>query len=206
MKFYAGTAMALVTAMIGGTIYMAFFNSPDDPLAQCRGGVVATGNASIGGPFELISETGETVTEAEVLTKPALIYFGYTYCPDVCPMDVARNAEAVDLLQERGYDVLPVFVSVDPGRDTPEVVADFTDAMHPDMLGLTGSPEQVAAASRAYKTYFRKQDGDPDYYLVDHSTFTYLMLPNSGFADFFRREDSPVQMAERVACFLDHSS
>lgn len=176
------------------------------PLAQCRGGVVATGSASIGGPFELVSETGETVTEAEVLTRPSLVYFGYTFCPDVCPMDVARNAEAVDLLQERGYDVQPVFISVDPDRDTPEVVEWFTDAMHPDMLGLTGSLEQVAAASRAYKTYYRKQEGDEEYYLVDHSTFTYLMLPGSGFADFFRREDSPMQMAERVACFLEHST
>lgn len=206
MKFYAGTAIALVTAMIGGTVYMAFFNSPDDPLAQCRGGVVATGSASIGGPFELVSETGETVTEAEVLTRPSLIYFGYTYCPDVCPLDVARNADAIDLLQARGYDVQPVFVTIDPERDTPDVVGDFTDAMHPDMLGLTGSAEQIAAASRAYKTYYRKQDGDPAYYLVDHSTFTYLMLPETGFADFFRREDSPTQMAERVACFIDHST
>ncbi|WP_424972135.1 SCO family protein [Dinoroseobacter sp. S76] len=206
MKLYAGTAIALVTALIGGTVYMAFFNSPDDPLAQCRGGVVATGSASIGGPFELVSETGETVTDAEVITKPSLIYFGYTFCPDVCPLDVARNAEAVDLLQERGIDVQPVFISIDPERDTPDVVEYFTDAMHPDMLGLTGSAEQVAAASKAYKTYYRKQEGDPEYYLVDHSTFTYLMMPESGFADFFRREASPTQMAERVACFVEHST
>lgn len=206
MKVYGYTAIALVTAMIGGTVYMAFFNSPDDPLAQCRGSVVATGTASIGGPFELVSVTGETVTDADVLTRPSLVYFGYTYCPDVCPMDVARNAEAVDLLQERGLDVQPVFISVDPERDTPEVVAWFTEAMHPDMIGLTGSAEQVAAASRAYKTYYRKQESDDEYYLVDHSTFTYLMLPGSGFADFFRREDSPTQMAERVACFIEHST
>jgi protein SCO1/2 len=206
MKFYAWTAIGLTSALIAGTAYMAFFNAPDDPLAQCRGGVVATGNASIGGPFELVDETGRTVTDTDVIDAPTLVYFGYTFCPDVCPLDAYRNGDAVNLLAEKGYDVNSVFVSIDPARDTPEQLAFFTDAMHPDMLGLTGTEEQVAAASRAYKTYYRKQEGDPEYYLVDHSTFTYLMLPGSGFADFFRREDSAQQIAERTACFIDATS
>jgi protein SCO1/2 len=122
----------------------------------------------------------------------------------VCPLDNARNAEAVTLLDERGYDVTPIFISIDPDRDTPEVMAEFTDYMHPRMIGLTGTPEQVKAASTAYRTYFKKQDSDdPDYYLVDHSTFTYLVLPGEGFVEFFRREDTPEEMAERVACFVD---
>jgi len=203
MKIYAWTALALITALLGGTAYMVFFKAPDDPLAQCRGGVVATGNASIGGPFELVSETGQTVTDRDVLTKPTLVYFGYTFCPDVCPFDAYRNGEAADLLAERGYDVQTVFISIDPERDTPEALSFFTDGMHPDMLGLTGTAEQVAAASKAYKTYYRKQDGDDEYYLVDHSTFTYLMFPDIGFVDFFRREESAEQMAERTACFMD---
>ena len=121
-----------------------------------------------------------------------------------CRLDNARNAEAVTLLDERGYDVTPIFISIDPDRDTPEVMAEFTDYMHPRMIGLTGTPEQVKAASTAYRTYFKKQDSDdPDYYLVDHSTFTYLVLPGEGFVEFFRREDTPEEMAERVACFVD---
>lgn len=206
MNVYVITAVGLISAMLAGTAYMAFFNAPEDALAQCRGGVVATGNASIGGPFELVSETGATVTEADVIDAPTLVYFGYTFCPDVCPLDAHRNGEAADLLTANGYDVNTVFISIDPERDTPEQLAYFTEAMHPDMLGLTGTEDQVAAASRAYKTYYRKQEGDPEYYLVDHSTFTYLMLPGEGFADFFRREDSAQQIAERTACFIDATS
>ena len=159
--------------------------------------------STIGGPFTLVSETGMTVTEADVITKPSLVYFGYTYCPDVCPFDAARNSDAVDILTEQGYDVQPVFITVDPERDTVERVAEFTDFMHPDMIGLTGSPEQVRAASQAYKTYYRKQDGDDQFYLVDHSTFTYLVLPEQGFVEFFRRETTPEEMAESAACFID---
>ena len=202
-KLYAGLAVAAVFAVIGGSFAWTRLAAPDDAFAQCRGSVVATGTASIGGPFTLVSETGTTVTEADVITKPSLIYFGYTFCPDVCPFDAARNADAVDLLAARGYDVLPVFISVDPQRDTPERLAEFTDFMHPSMVGLSGSEEQVRAASQAYKTYYRKQDGDDEFYLVDHSTFTYLVLPEQGFVEFFRRETTPEEMATTTACFID---
>jgi protein SCO1/2 len=202
-KLYAGLAAAAVLAVIGGSVAWTFLRAPDDVFAECRGSVVATGTASIGGPFTLVSETGTTVTEADVITKPSLVYFGYTFCPDICPFDAARNADAVDILAERGYDVLPVFISVDPQRDTPERLAEFTDYMHPAMIGLSGSEEQVRAASQAYKTYFRKQEGDDEFYLVDHSTFTYLVLPEQGFVEFFRRETTPEEMAEVTACFID---
>lgn len=202
-KLYAGLAVAAVVAVIGGSVAWTFLRAPDDVFAQCRGSVVATGPGSVGGPFTLVSETGTTVTEADVITKPSLIYFGYTFCPDICPFDAARNADAVDLLAARGYDVQPVFISVDPQRDTPERLAEFTDFMHPAMIGLSGSEEQVRAASQAYKTYFRKQDGDDEFYLVDHTTFTYLVLPKVGFVEFFRRETTPEEMADKTACFVD---
>ena len=198
-----GSAVVLV-AMLGLFYWLAMAGDPDDQFAQCRAGNVAGGAGAIGGPFELVSETGETVTDKEVIDQPALIYFGYTFCPDVCPIDVARNAQAVEILEERGEMVKPVFISVDPKRDTPEVVDDFTANLHPRMLGLTGSPEQVKAASQAYRTYYNAQDsGDDEYYLVDHSTMTYLVFPETGFADFFRRDASAGEMADRVQCFLD---
>ena len=203
MRLYVAMAVLLSGGLIGGTVYMAFFNAPDDAFAQCRGGAVATGTASIGGPFGLVDETGCTVTEADVITKPTLVYFGYTFCPDVCPLDAARNGMAVDLLAEQNRDVGSLFISIDPERDTPEVLASFTDGMHPDMIGLTGSLQQVHAASQAYRTYYNRHEDDGPYYLVDHSTFTYLVFPETGFVDFFRRETSPEQMAERVACFMD---
>jgi protein SCO1 len=202
-KLYAGLAVAAVVAVIGGSVAWTFLRAPDDAFAQCRGTVVATGAGSIGGPFTLVSETGTTVTEADVITRPSLVYFGYTFCPDVCPFDLARNADAVDLLAERGYDVQPVFISVDPQRDTPERLAEFTDFMHPAMIGLSGSEEQVRAAAQAYKAYYRKHDDDDEFYLVDHTTFTYLMLPEQGFVEFFRKEATPEEMAGATACFLD---
>ena len=198
----AGMAVA---ALLGGVYFMTMRSGSDDQFAQCRAGQIAGGASQIGGPFTLVSETGETVTDNEVIDMPALIYFGYTYCPDVCPLDSARNAGAVDVLESRGKIVKPVFISIDPGRDTPEVLEDFTENLHPRMLGLTGSDEQVKAASDAYKTYYKKQpaaDGDEEFYLVDHSTFTYLSLPEHGFVEFFRRDIGPEQMAEQVECFL----
>jgi protein SCO1/2 len=199
-KISAGLAIAAVAGLLGGTALYVFLQPGDDAFAQCRGGQV--GGGDIGGPFTLVDETGATVTDAQVLAKPSLVYFGYTFCPDVCPIDAARNAEAVDILEERGFEVTPVFITVDPDRDTPEVLAEFTNYLHPNMIGLTGSAEQVRAASQVYRTFYRKQEGDPDFYLVDHSTFTYLTLPGIGFVDFFRRDDTADQMAERVACFV----
>jgi protein SCO1/2 len=203
VKIYAGVAVAAMAGLLGGSAWWVYSNQTGDQFAKCRGGQVAGG--AIGGPFTLINQKGETVTEAEVITRPTLIYFGYTFCPDVCPLDTARNAEAVDILEELGIDATPVFISIDPERDTPEVMAEFAEVMHPKMIGLTGSAEQVKAASQAYKTYYKKQDAEDEYYLVDHSTFTYLMLPETGFADFFKREVTPDQMAERVACFVGAS-
>jgi protein SCO1/2 len=199
---FAALAIAAVVAMLLGTGAVIWLSGRGDALASCSQSTVA-GGAAIGGPFELVSETGETVTDVDVIDKPSLVYFGYTYCPDVCPLDAQRNAQVVDLLAEQGVDAKPVFISIDPERDTPEVLAEFTDVMHPEMVGLTGSAAQVKAASQAYRTYYKKQPGDPDYYLVDHSTFTYLVMPQTGFAEFFRRDATAEQMAETVACFAE---
>lgn len=175
--------------------------APADRFAQCREGAVAGGD--IGGAFTLVDETGRTVTDADVITAPTIVYFGYTFCPDVCPTDTQRNAFAIELLEEQGIMANGLFISIDPARDTTEVVAAFTDNFHPRMLGLTGTPEQVAAASAAYRTFYRKQEAEADdpYYLVDHSTFSYIVLPGAGFVDFIRREDTPEDVAARVACF-----
>ncbi len=139
---YATVAAVAVVGLLGATMYYATRPATDDPFAPCRESAIAGGAGSIGGPFTLVDETGKTVTDKDVFTKPSLVYFGYTFCPDVCPADTARNAEAVDAAAALGYDVQPVFISIDPERDTPEVVADFTDYLHEDMLGLTGTPSR----------------------------------------------------------------
>jgi protein SCO1/2 len=201
---YAVAAAVFVATILAVNFAVPLFRTGDqDIFADCRTSAVAGGAGQIGGPFTLVDENGVTVTDADVITKPSLIYFGYTYCPDVCPLDAARNADAIALAQEAGYDVQGLFISIDPERDTPELLREFTDYLHPDMIGLTGTPEQVKAASEAYRTYYRKQDGDPEYYLVDHSTFAYLTLPEHGFVEFFRRDVPAEALATQMACFID---
>ncbi len=203
-KFYAFAASGIVVALLGGSFLATQLGRSEDIFAQCRASTSAGG--AIGGPFELVDETGATVTDQDVITEPTLIYFGYTFCPDVCPLDALRNAQAVHILDDQGINVTPVFISIDPERDTVDVVRDFTDNFHDRMIGLTGSPEQVRAASQAYKTYYSKQDSDDEFYLVDHTTLSYLVLPEIGFQEFYRRNVTPEQMAESLACFVDAAS
>ncbi len=203
LKVYAGVAVAAAAALIGASAWYVLERQSADPYAPCRQSAIAGGAGAIGGPFTLVDQTGATVTDKEVIAKPALVYFGYTFCPDVCPLDNARNVEAVDILEEMGHEVTPVFITIDPDRDTPEVMASYAEVMHPRMIALTGTPEQVQAASRAYRTYYKAQDKTDDYYLVDHSTFTYLVDPQKGFLEFFKRELTPEQLAGQVACFLE---
>jgi len=203
-KIYALAAAAVVVALLAGTFIATQMSGSDDQFAQCRASQSAGG--AIGGPFELVSETGETVTDADVITGPTLIYFGYTFCPDVCPLDTLRNAQAVEILDAQGIEVTPVFISIDPERDTVDVVREFTDNFHDRMIGLTGSPDQVRAASQAYRTYYAKQESEDEYYLVDHTTMSYLVLPDVGFQEFYRRDVTPEQMAESLSCFVDAAS
>ena len=199
---YAFAAAGIVVATLGG-IYAYTELAPrlsGDPYTQCRNGAVA---GDIGGPFELISEDGALVTDADLITDPTLLYFGYTFCPDVCPLDAMRNGRAIEVLDAQGIAANTAFITIDPARDTPEVLSLYTDNFHDRMIGLTGSEAQVKAASDAYRTYYRKvEDGDDEeYYLMDHSTFSYIVLPEIGFVDFVRREDTPEEVAARMACF-----
>ena len=198
----ASIAGAAMTIVLGGTFLITQIMVPAKRFEDCVSGGVVGG--AIGGPFELTNHKGEMVTDVDVLDQPALVYFGYTFCPDVCPMDVARNVVAVEILAESGLQVKPVFVTIDPVRDTVDYLADFVANNHSDMIGLTGTAEQVAKAARAYKVYYRKQSGDDEeYYLMDHSSFTYLMIPDIGFVDFLRSDTPPQKVADRVACVIN---
>ncbi len=203
-KSLAVAAAATLAILLTAT-YSLTRKSGLDAFSACRTSKVS-GVATIGGAFTLTDEDGRQVSERDIMSKPALVYFGYAYCPDVCPTDMARNAEAVDVLEEQGYEVTPVFISVDPKRDTPEVLKEWTDYMHPRMIGLTGTEEQIRAVAKEYKTFYQIPDAPADEnYLVDHMTQTYLMLPGVGFADFFSREETADAVAERTACFLQAS-
>ncbi|MGB0504588.1 MAG: SCO family protein [Pikeienuella sp.] len=199
---YAMAAAAVTAIGLGAGAWFALSGGDEGIYADCSDSVATTG-ATLGGPFELVSETGATVTEADVITRPTFVYFGYTFCPDVCPVDAANMAQAATLLAEQGSPANTIFVTIDPARDTPEVMAEFTDALHPDMLGLTGSDEQINAAAKEFRVYFAKAESDdPEYYLMDHSANIYLMGPGNEFLDFFRRGMTPDQMAEKAACYV----
>ncbi|MEO0486753.1 MAG: SCO family protein [Pseudomonadota bacterium] len=198
----AALASATAGAAVGGIFLATQIMAPSNVLAQCIGSSVAGGD--IGGPFTLVSETGETVTQDDVITGPTLVYFGYTFCPDVCPMDTDRMALAMEILDEQDKGIDALFVSIDPLRDTPEYLAEFTDYFHPRLTGLSGTEAQVKAAADAYRVFYRKVDTDEeDFYLMDHSTLTYLMTPGEGFVTFFRRDLTPEAMAEQVGCVVD---
>lgn len=201
-KYYAWGAVVAVVLLIVGMVVFTL-GGDSEKYAQCTS---TKASSVIGGPFTLVDENGKTVTDKDVITEPSLLYFGYTFCPDVCPLDNSRNAEAIEILESRGKEVQPVFISIDPERDTPEVLRDFTDNLHPRMLGLTGTPEQVKAASEAYRTFFAKQEpaeGEENFYLIDHSTWSYLAFPGEGTVALFKRDLTPEQLADQIGCYLD---
>lgn len=143
-----------------------------------------TGAAAIGGPFQLTDHTGKAVTDADFRGRYTLIYFGYTYCPDVCPTELAAMSQALDGAGTAAERVQPLFISVDPQRDTVPHLADYVALFHPRLVGLTGTPDQIATVAKAYRVYYAKapqEGGGPDDYLMDHSSFIYLMDPQGRF-------------------------
>ena len=201
-KAFAIAASVGLAGLVGASAY--FVLAGRGSLSECGESRIVGGTAQIGGPFELVDGTTATVDDKDVVNKPSLIYFGYTFCPDVCPLDNARNAAAVDLLSERGLEVGSIFISIDPDRDTPDVVRDYAGLFHPEMVGLTGSASQVADAAKAFRVYFKK-NGDDEYYLMDHSSFTYLAFPGPEVVEFFRREHTPEQVAETAQCYIEEA-
>ena len=153
-----------------------------------------------GGPFSLVDHHGKTVTDRDFLGQYVLMFFGYTYCPDVCPTAMQTISDALDILGDRP-DIVPVFVSVDTKRDTPEVLKSYLENFHPSIVGMTGTPEQVVAAAKAYGVYYaivEGSSGDPDDYLMNHSSITYLMGPDGAFITHFSHGTPPDQMAEKL--------
>jgi len=160
--------------------------------------------ADVGGPFALVDEDGRAVTDRSFAGKYRLMYFGFTFCPDVCPTDMQRLAQGLRAFEaadpDRAARVQPIFVSVDPARDTPAVVKQFTDAFHPRFVGLTGSQAQVDAALKAFRVYAaRASGGDPQNYLVDHSAITYLMGPGGEPVSFLAQGATPQDVAAELA-------
>lgn len=142
-----------------------------------------SGVALVGGPFTLIDHTGREVTEKTFLGKYLLVFFGFTFCPDICPTELQVITAALDQMGPAGEAIQPVFITIDPARDTPEVLKAYVSNFGPRLLGLTGTPEQIAAAAKAYRVYYAKaaNSGADENYVMDHSTIIYLMGPDGRF-------------------------
>ena len=156
----------------------------------------------IGGPFELVDGNGRTVTDQDFRGKWTLVYFGFTHCPDACPLALQNMAAARDLLGPAGEQVKLVFITLDPERDTPEVMRDYVAAFGPDVSALTGSTEAVAQAAKAYRVFSAKAPTKGGDYTVDHTSIVYAMDPRGRFAANFTHETSPEGIATRLRALM----
>jgi protein SCO1/2 len=144
------------------------------------------GRAAVGGPFSLVDHTGRRRTLEEFGGKVVLLYFGYTFCPDVCPTDLLAMARAIELLGADGERVQPLFITLDPERDTPQQLAQYAAHFHPRLLALSGTREEVARVAERYRVYFKKvAQRDSPHYLLDHSAYIYLLDTRGQYAGTF---------------------
>lgn len=160
-----------------------------------------SGKALIGGPFTLTNQKGERVTDETFRGKYMLVSFGYTSCPDICPAELQLMANAVDLLGANAEKITPIFITIDPERDTVQQVASYVENFSPRMVGLTGTPEDVKEAASAYRVYYAKAEGasTASGYLMDHSTFIYLMDPQGHYVSHFAYGTTREKLAEAIA-------
>lgn len=178
-----------VVAVAGGLVYTLYFGG-------------AGSRVSIGGPFTLVDQRGETRRDSDFRGRYMLVYFGYTFCPDICPTTLQSMVTALDGLEpELQERITPILITIDPERDTPERLAEYVASFHPRLQGLTGQPEQVAAAARAYRIYFAKAagDGSTTDYLMDHSSIIFLMDPEGAYVTHFSHQTPPQKMAATLA-------
>lgn len=186
---------------------LALLFGAEMPLPAAGGGIQLAQGVSLGGPFSLTDEAGRAVTEQDFAGRWMLVYFGYTFCPDVCPTELGTLAATVDEMGQAGEQVVPVFITVDPERDTPEHIAGYVERFHPRMRGLTGTPEQVAEVARRYRVYYaRANRPEMTDYLMDHSSFIYLVGPDARVRSLFRPDMRPEDIAAAVAAQIGGGS
>ncbi|MEZ5757780.1 MAG: SCO family protein [Emcibacteraceae bacterium] len=196
-KVFIRLFIIVALTLIAILAWFSFMKTDRTPTA------VENSRALIGGPFELVNHLGKPVTEKDFLGKYMLVYFGYTYCPDVCPMDLQIMADALRYLTPEQLDQInPVFVTVDPERDTVETMAEYVTFFHEKLIGLTGTVEQINKIKKAYRVYAAKADDSPDY-LVDHTAYTYLMDKDGIFLQHFNHGEDAEEMAAKIASYMN---
>ena len=172
-------------------------------LATCNVNTSLESFESFNDDFNLIHEDGIMISRAQLIDQPSLIYFGYTYCPDICPFDLMRNSQVVELLNEESIKIKPIFITLDPKRDTLQTLKEYTDFHHKDMIGLTGSEKDIKKIKDIFMIYSqmpRDLSGD---YIINHSTFTYFVLPEIGLTTYFTRKDKVEKITDTIKCILE---
>lgn len=200
-----------LTMATGAGILWWYQQEKSRKLQAISGKAVVVGQAAIGGPFSLIDSKGKPFTDEELKGKFSLLYFGFTHCPDICPEELEKLADALNIVDKTNKmgrtGIIPVFISVDPERDGPEQVGAYVSEFHPRMIGLTGTPEAVKSAAKAYRVYYTKaslgDDGSDDDYLIDHSIITYLLDPEGKFVTFYGRNYTSEEIAANISKHLE---
>lgn len=188
--------IAALAGLIGG---LAFIPGAVDTIFAKRE-PTSVGRALVGGPFELTDHNGRRVTDKAFRGRLMLVYFGFTYCPDICPAGLQVVTAALEDLGAASDRVVPIFVTVDPARDTPEQMKQYISSFHKNFVGLTGSAEDIQKAAKAYRVYYRKvQDESLSDYTMDHTSFLYLMGADGQFITHFPHTIAPEKLAERLA-------
>ena len=166
----------------------SFLHPNDDLFAECRSTQIVGGAGTIGGAFSLINQDGETVSDKDVITEPSLVYFGYTFCPDVCPMDILKISNFIGKYPNIKKEIDFIFITVDPERDKPQVLREFLSNFNQEIIGLSGSNEKVSATLSKFRIYAKKNNTDSpkdDMYLVDHSSLIFFMDENDSYITHF---------------------
>jgi protein SCO1/2 len=191
-----GLAAALVA--VGAALWLVPGGRVGKAIESATG-VAIPGGVQVGGPFSLVDQTGAPVSDATWRGRWLLVYFGYTYCPDVCPTELQAVASALDLLGPLASRVVPLFITIDPERDTPAHLADYVKLFDDRIVGLTGSPRQIADVAKAYRVYYAKvTPKDSTTYLMDHTSFLYLMGPDGTLRALFRPGSDPRDIADTI--------
>lgn len=189
---------ALSVALIIGAIAVYTLSRPAG-----NGNIVTSGQAQVGGPFSLTDTSGARVTEKTLLGKPSILFFGFTYCPEVCPTTLY---EMSTMLQKMGDDadrINAVFISVDPDRDTPQVMKEYLQAFDPHIRGFTGTPAETRTIAKAYRVYYKKVPVEGGDYTVDHTALVYLFDADGKFVSPLNLKQDPEKAAEPILALLD---
>ncbi len=196
----------LLTVIVAGFLIGALGGAAMLALTESRSerAVATSGKALIGGPFALTDQNGKTVTDQDFRGRFMLVFFGFTHCPDICPAELQVMSRSLDALGPKAEEVVPIFITLDPERDTPEVMGAYVKNFGARFLGLTGSPEAIAAVAKAYRIAHSKFQEDPasSDYSIDHSALVYLMGKDGEYVTHFAYGTPPDKMAEGLKRYL----